>query len=238
MIYSRPEEQIQEHLRLKKSATLLLVIIGALGSPLGSYLESDLAIHLYSGSTPIAIMNESDHHISFNSFKESVTLLPAAIRAMSSPLGPHPESDLATYLYSSSTPIANMDESNRQISFNRLKKSATSLSAVIEALGSSLGHYKESDLATDLYSGSTLIANMDEFDRRISFNHLKKSMTSLSATIGTSSSPLGPHLESNLAINLYSDSILIAIMDESMTSLPLKRTVSLHQDHYRVPLPK
>jgi hypothetical protein len=50
--YSRPEEQLQEHLRLKKSATSLSVVIGALGSPLGPHPESDLVTDLYSGSTP------------------------------------------------------------------------------------------------------------------------------------------------------------------------------------------
>jgi hypothetical protein len=62
-----------------------------------------------------------------------------------------------------------MDESDRQINFNSLKKSATSLLAVI--------------------------AIMDESDRQINFNNLKKSVTSLSAVIGALSSPLGPHLE-------------------------------------------
>jgi hypothetical protein len=51
-----------------------------------------------------------------------------------------------------------MDESDRQINFNSLKKSVTSLTAVI--------------------------AIMDESDRRINFNSLKKFVTSLSATIG------------------------------------------------------
>jgi hypothetical protein len=94
-----------------------------------------------------------------------VTLLLVAIGALGSPLKPHSESDLATDLYSGSTPIANIDESNHRISFNLLKKYATSLSVMIGALGSPLGPHQESDLATDLYSGSTLIANMDESNR-------------------------------------------------------------------------
>jgi hypothetical protein len=71
-----------------------------------------------------------------------------------------------------------MDESNHQINFNSLKKSVISLSAVIEALSSSLGPHPESDLITDQYSGSTptiiktgpiarwlsLIAQYDEMD--------------------------------------------------------------------------
>jgi hypothetical protein len=62
-----------------------------------------------------------------------------------------------------------MDESDRQINFNRLKKSVTSLPAVIVI--------------------------MDESDRQINFNSLKNSTTSLSATIGESGSPLGPYPE-------------------------------------------
>jgi hypothetical protein len=50
-----------------------------------------------------------------------------------------------------------MDESDRQINFNSLKKSATLLSAVIRALGYPLAPHPESDLVTDLYSGSTPI---------------------------------------------------------------------------------
>jgi hypothetical protein len=60
-----------------------------------------------------------------------------------------------------------MDESDRQINFNNLKKSATSLPAVI--------------------------AIMDESDHKINFNSFKKSVTSLSAAIGALGSPLGPH---------------------------------------------
>jgi hypothetical protein len=86
----------------------------------------------------IAIMYESNRQINFNSLKKSVTSLPAA--------------------------IAIIDESDRQINFNSLKKSTTLLSAAIGALGSSLGPHPESDLVTDLYSGSTLIANMDRSD--------------------------------------------------------------------------
>jgi hypothetical protein len=72
-----------------------------------------------------------------------------------------------------------MDESDHQINFNSLKKSVTSLSVVIEALGSRLGPHSESDLITDLYSGSTLIANMDMSGCQISFNSLNKSIISL-----------------------------------------------------------
>jgi hypothetical protein len=83
----------------------------------------------------IAIMDESDHQINFNSLKKSVTSIPEM--------------------------IAIMNESDRQINFNSLKKSVTSLSAMIRALGSPLGPHPESDIVTDLYPDSTLIANMD-----------------------------------------------------------------------------
>jgi hypothetical protein len=106
----------------------------------------------------IAIMDESDHQINFNSLKKFMTLLSAVIGALSSPLGPHPESDLEIDLYSGSIPIANMDMSGYQISFNSLNKSVISLSATIRALDSPLGPHPESDLEIDIYSGSTPIA--------------------------------------------------------------------------------
>jgi hypothetical protein len=106
----------------------------------------------------IAIMDESNRQINFNSLKKFATSLLVAIRALGSPLGPHPESDLVTYLYSVSTPIVNMDMSDCQISFNSLNRSVISLSVAIGALGSPLGPHLESDLETDLYSGSTSIA--------------------------------------------------------------------------------
>jgi hypothetical protein len=56
---------------------------------------------------------------------------------------------------------------------------------------------------------------MDESDRQISFNHLTKSMISLSAAIGASGSPLGPRLERDIATYLYSVSTLTVIKDES-----------------------
>jgi hypothetical protein len=83
-------------------------------------------------------MDEFIRQINFNNLKKSATSLPAA--------------------------IAIMDESNHQINFNSLKKSTTSLSVVIGALGSHLGPHPKSDLETDLYSASTLIANMDRSD--------------------------------------------------------------------------
>jgi hypothetical protein len=71
-----------------------------------------------------------------------------------------------------------MDEFDRQINFNNLKKSVTSLPAVI--------------------------AIMDESDRQINFNSLKKFATSLSAAIGALGSPLGSHPYSDLVTYLYS----------------------------------
>jgi hypothetical protein len=103
-------------------------------------------------------MDESDHQINFNSIKKFTTSLSAAIGALGSPLGPHPESDLVADLYSASTSIANMDKSGYQINFNSLNKSVISLSAAIGALDSPLGPHPESDLETDLYSSSTPIA--------------------------------------------------------------------------------
>jgi hypothetical protein len=103
-------------------------------------------------------MDESDRQINLNNLKKSATSLPAA--------------------------IAIMNESDRQINFDSLKKSATSLSMVTGALDSPLGPHPESDLVTDLYSGSTPIANMDKSGCHISFNSLNKSIISLSAVIG------------------------------------------------------
>jgi hypothetical protein len=120
------------------------------------------------------------------------------IGALGSPLGPHSKSDLTIDLYSDSTLIAIMDESNHRISLNHLNKSMSSLLAVIEALDSPLGPHSESDLLTDLYSDSTPIAIMDKSDRRISFNCLNKSTSLLPGAIGALDSPLGPHLESDL----------------------------------------
>jgi hypothetical protein len=153
----------------------------------------------------IAIMDEPDRPINFNSLKKSMTSLPAA--------------------------IAIMDESDRQINFNRLKKFTTSLSAAIGALGSPLGSHLESDLVTDLYSGSTPIANMDMSDYQINFNSLNKSVISLSAAIGALGSPLGPHPESDLETYLYSASTPIAIKMSPITGSILddfkKSTTSL-----------
>jgi hypothetical protein len=104
--HSRPEEQLQEYLHLKKSTTSLSVTIGPLGSHLVPPPESDLAIDLYYGSTPIANMYESDHQISFNLLNKFVISLSGVIGASGSLLGPCPEKDLATNLYYGSTPIA------------------------------------------------------------------------------------------------------------------------------------
>jgi hypothetical protein len=130
-------------------------------------------------------MDESDHQINLNNLKKYATSLPAA--------------------------IAIMDEFDRQINFNSLKKSTTSLSVAIGTLGSPLGPNLESDLVTDLYSVSTLISNMDRSGCQISFNSLNKSVISLSAVIGALSSPLGPHPESDIETDLFSDSTPIAI---------------------------
>jgi hypothetical protein len=68
MFHSKPAEQLQERINcIKKSPTSLPAVMGALGSPLGPHLESGLARYLYSGSTPIAIMDESGRQISVTS---------------------------------------------------------------------------------------------------------------------------------------------------------------------------
>jgi hypothetical protein len=125
--HSRSEEQQKEHLHLKKYATSLPTVIGASVSPLGPHPECDLAIDLYSGSTPIANMDDSGHRISFNSLKKFTISLSAAIGALGSPLGPHPESDLATDLYSGSTPIAIKTSPIAESVSDNFKKSITSL---------------------------------------------------------------------------------------------------------------
>jgi hypothetical protein len=127
----------------------------------------------------IAIMDEFDRQINFNSLKKSATSLSAAIGTLDSPLGPHPEIDIETDLYFVSTPIANMDSSGCQISFNNLNKSIISLSVVIGALGSPLGLRLESDLETDLYSDSTLIAIKTSLIAGSVLHDFKKSTTLL-----------------------------------------------------------
>jgi hypothetical protein len=159
--------------------TSLPTAIGALDSPLVPYPKSDLPIDLYSISTPIAIMDESDRWIRFNLFTESVISLSVTIGALGSPLGLYPESNLPIDLYSGSTVIAIMDESNRRISFNLLSEFTISLSVAIGASDSPLGPRPERDLATNLYFGSTLIAIKDESNHRIRFKRLQKSITSL-----------------------------------------------------------
>jgi hypothetical protein len=96
------------------------------------------------------------------------------IRALGSPLGPHPESDLPADLYSGSTLIAIMDESDRRISFNLLTKFVNSLSAVIGASDSPLGLRSKKDLATDLHSGSTPIAIKNESNHQIRYRQLEE----------------------------------------------------------------
>jgi hypothetical protein len=142
---------------LKKSATSLPAAIAIMNESDRQINFNNLKKSATSLPAVIAIMDESDRQINFNRLKKSVTSLSAAIGTLGSPLGPHPESDLETDLYSVSTPIANMDMSGCQISFNSLNKSVISLSAALGALRSPLEPHPESDLETDLYSGSILI---------------------------------------------------------------------------------
>jgi hypothetical protein len=142
----------------QKSATSLTAVIAIMNESDHQINFNSLKKYVTSLPAVIAIMDESDRKINFNSLKKSTTSLSMVIRILGSPLGPHLENDLVTYIYSTSTPIANMDMSDCQISFNSLNKSVISLSAAIEALDSPLRPYSESDLETDLYSGSTMIA--------------------------------------------------------------------------------
>jgi hypothetical protein len=89
----------------------------------------------------IAIMDESDRQINFNSLKKSAASLPTA--------------------------IAIMDESDHQINFNSLKKSVTSLSAAIGGIGLSF-RTKSKKWFRNIYI-LWLYPNsyQDEFDRRM-----------------------------------------------------------------------
>jgi hypothetical protein len=102
--------------------TSLSTMIRVLGSPLVPYPKSDLSTDLYSNSTSIANMNESDHWISFNLLNKSMISLSTAIGTSDSSLGPHPEKDLDIDLHSYSTPIVIKDESNGRIGFRRLQE--------------------------------------------------------------------------------------------------------------------
>jgi hypothetical protein len=75
----------------------------------------------------IAIMDESDCQINYNSLKKSATSLSVAIEVLGSALGPHPESDIITDLYSVSTPIAIKTSSIAGSVLDDFKKSTTSL---------------------------------------------------------------------------------------------------------------
>jgi hypothetical protein len=130
--------------------------------------------------------------------------------------------------------IAIMNKSDRQINFNNFKKSVTSLSATIEALCSPLGPHPESDLVIDLYSDSTSIANMDMSSCQINFNSLNKSIISLSAAIRALGSPLRHHLESDLETNLYFGSTPIAIKMSPITGSVLdgfKKSTAIFSNH-------
>jgi hypothetical protein len=156
-------------------------------------------------------MNESDCQINFNSLKKSVTSLTVTIAIVDEFDRQINFNSLKKSVTSVPTVIPIMDESDHQINLNSLKKSTTSLSAAIGALGSPLGHHPESNLVTDLYSGSTAIANMDRSSYLISFNTLNKFVILLSTTIGALDPTLGPHPESDLEVDIYSGSTLIAI---------------------------
>jgi hypothetical protein len=79
--YSRPEEQIQEHLHLKKFETSLSVAIDALGSPLGPHPERDLATDLYSSSTLIVIKTSAIVGSVSDNLKKATTSLQEVTKA-------------------------------------------------------------------------------------------------------------------------------------------------------------
>jgi hypothetical protein len=137
--------------------TSLPTTIGVLGSSLGPYPESDQDTDLYSSSSPIAIMDESDHRINFNYHNKSAISLLAAIEASDSPLGPHPESDLATDLY-----FGYQDKSNRRISFKQFQEIYNITTRGDEDLALSSRNPSRIDLTTDLYSGSALAAHYNK----------------------------------------------------------------------------
>jgi hypothetical protein len=80
----------------------------------------------------------------------------------------------------------------------------TSLPAAIAIMDEFDRQINFNSLKKSASSLPAVIAIMDESDRQINFNNLKKSVTSLSAAIGALGSPLGPHLESDLVTYLYS----------------------------------
>jgi hypothetical protein len=69
---------------------------------------------------------------------------------------------------------------------------------------------------------------MDESDRQIRFNLLTESAISLSAVIGALGSHLGPHLERDLATNLYSVFTPIAIKDESNNRIRFRQLQKIY----------
>jgi hypothetical protein len=84
------------------------------------------------------------------------------IGALGSPLGPRPESDIQTGLYSVSTPIAIKTSLIAGSISHNFKKATTSLQEVTKAYGSPLGCPSKIDLATDLYSGFALATDYDK----------------------------------------------------------------------------
>jgi hypothetical protein len=165
IFHSRPEEQLQERIiinRFRKYVTSAPAVIDALGYTLGPHPKSNLDTYLYFGSTSIAIIDESNRRISFNRLNKFDISLSATIGAMSSPLGPRPERDLATYLNSSSTLITIKTSSIVGSVSDDFKKATPSLQDVTKAYDSPPGTPPKIDLTTYLYSGSALAAHYDE----------------------------------------------------------------------------
>jgi hypothetical protein len=83
------------------------------------------------------------------------------IGALGSPLGPNVKRVLVTDLYYVSTPIARYGECNHQFSFKRLQEIYDIATRGDHGMGISFRNPSKMDLATDLYSVSTLVANND-----------------------------------------------------------------------------
>jgi hypothetical protein len=137
-------------------------MIRASDSPLGPHLERDLAIDIYSGSTLIASMDESDHRIIINLLNKFTISLSAAIEPSSSHLRSRQERDLATDLHSGSTLIAIKDESNHRIRFRRLQEIYIMTTRSDQGIGFSSRNPSKKDIATDLYSDSALATHYDD----------------------------------------------------------------------------
>jgi hypothetical protein len=107
-----------------------------------------------------------------------------------------------------------MNESDRQVDFNHLNKSATSLPVAIGTLGSPLKPCPERDLTTYAYSISTPIGIKTSLIIGSISDDFKKATTSLQEVTKIYASPLGSPLKIDLSTDLYSGSALAVDYDE------------------------